>query len=206
MNHTVHKVSMAANIGRPLEFDPETALESAMNVFWTQGYEQTSMQDLLGAMGLSKSSLYQAFGGKQQLFRQCVARYADQFAKKQREELAAAPSGRQFIEAFLNSVLEDVNGRSKPRGCLVMNTASEFAQSEPEIARDVAQSIKRFRTVLRAAVERAQREGDIAPERNAQALANYLVSSMSGLKTQAKAGASAATLKGIIAVVLKALG
>jgi len=86
-----------------------------------------------------------------------------------------------------------------------MNTASEFAQSEPEIAQDVAQSIERFRAVLQAAVERAQREGDIAPERDAQTLANYLVSSMSGLKTQAKAGADAATLKGIIAVVLKAL-
>ncbi len=176
-----------------------------MNLFWAQGYEHTSMQDLLTAMNLSKSSLYQAFGGKQQLFRQCVGRYADQFAGRLRAGLASAPTGRRFIEAFLNSVLEDVNGTSEPRGCLVMNTASEFAQSEPEIAQDVARSIERFRAVLQAAVERAQREGDIAPERDAQTLANYLVSSMSGLKTQAKAGADAATLKGIIAVVLKAL-
>ena len=203
MNRSVHKVAMTANIGRPLEFDPDTALEAAMNVFWSQGYEHTSMQDLLGAMNLSKSSLYQAFGGKQPLFRQCVGRYADQFAGRLREGLAGAPSGRRFIEAFLASVLEDVAGT--PRGCLVMNTASEFAQSEPEIAQDVAQSIERFRAVLRAAVERAQREGDIAPERDARTLASYLVSSMSGLKVQAKAGADAATLKGIIAVVLKAL-
>lgn len=205
MKHSVHKAGMAANIGRPLEFDPDTALEGAMNLFWAQGYEHTSMQDLLGAMNLSKSSLYQAFGGKQQLFRQCVGRYADQFAGRMREGLAIAPSGRRFIEAFLHSVLEDVNGTSEPRGCLVMNTASEFAQSEPEIALDVSQSIERFRAVLQAAVERAQREGDIAPERDGRTLANYLVSSMSGLKTQAKAGADTATLKGIIAVVLKAL-
>lgn len=176
-----------------------------MNLFWAQGYEHTSMQDLLSAMNLSKSSLYQAFGGKQKLFRQCMGRYTDQFAGRLREGLAAAPSGYHFIEAFLHSVLEDVNGTSEPRGCLVMNTASEFAQSEPEIALDVAQSIERFRAVLQAAVERAQHEGDIAPERDARTLANYLVSSMSGLKTQAKAGADAATLKGIIAVVLKAL-
>ncbi|PIW37756.1 MAG: TetR/AcrR family transcriptional regulator [Hydrogenophilales bacterium CG15_BIG_FIL_POST_REV_8_21_14_020_62_31] len=205
MNQSVHKVIMAANIGRPLEFDPDTALEEAMNLFWARGYEHTSMQDLLSTMNLSKSSLYQAFGGKQQLFRQCVGRYADQFAGRLRAGLAAAATGRRFIEAFLNSVLEDVNETSEPRGCLVMNTASEFAQSEPEIAQDVARSIERFRAVLQAAVERAQREGDIAPERDARTLANYLVSSMSGLKTQAKAGADAATLKGIIAVVLKAL-
>lgn len=203
VNRSVHKWNMATIIGRPLEFDPDTALEGAMNLFWARGYEHTSMQDLLGAMNLSKSSLYQAFGGKQKLFRQCVGRYADQFAGRLRAGLAAAPSGRRFIEVFLNSVLDDL--KEGPRGCLVMNTASEFAQSEPEIAQDVAQSIERFRAVLQAAVERAQREGDIAPEQDARTLANYLVSSMSGLKTQAKAGANATMLKGIIATILKAL-
>ena len=203
MNRVVHKCLMATNIGRPLQFDPDTALEAAMHQFWSKGYEHTSMQDLLTTMNLSKSSLYQAFGGKQPLFRRCVARYTDQFALRLREGLAAAPGGRAFIEAFLHSVLDDV--RDGPRGCLVMNTASEFAQSEPEIAQDVSQSIERFRAILRAAVERAQREGDIAAERDPAMLANYLVSSMSGLKTQAKAGADAETLKGIIVVVLSAL-
>jgi TetR/AcrR family transcriptional repressor of nem operon len=196
---------MNTTVGRPLEFDPDTALDAAMQVFWAHGYEATSMQALLGAMNLSKSSLYQAFGGKQALFRRCVARYTDQFAETLRDGLAQAPSGRRFIEAFLNSVLDEAKVGNPRRGCLVMNTASEFAQSEPDIAQDVAGSISRFRAVLQAAVERAQREGDIAPERDARTLASYLVSSMSGLKVQAKAGADAATLKGIIAVVLKAL-
>lgn len=197
--------AMATNIGRPLEFDPDIALEAAMDQFWAKGYEHTSMQDLLGAMNLSKSSLYQAFGGKQPLFRRCVARYADQVAQRLRAGLAAAPTGRAFIESFLHSALKEVAATHAPRGCLVMNTASEFSQSEPEIAGDVAQSIARFREVLQAAVERAQREGDIAADRDARVLAHYLVSSMSGLRTQAKAGADAKTLKEIIAVILKAL-
>ena len=154
---------MASSIGRPLEFDPDTALEAAMGLFWVKGYEHTSMQDLLAAMNLSKSSLYQAFGGKQQLFRQCVARYAEQFAARLRLGLREAPSGHRFIESFLYSVLDEVSGTEAPRGCLVMNTASEFAQREPVIAEDVAHSIERFRAALQAAVERAQREGDIAP-------------------------------------------
>ncbi len=173
-----------------------------MHQFWSKGYEHTSMQDLLAAMNLSKSSLYQTFGSKRQLFRRCVERYANQFVARLRQGLADAPSGRRFIEDFLHSVLQDVG---TPRGCLVMNTATEFGQSEPEIARDLAQSIGRFLGILQAAVERAQREGDIAPERDPQMLASYLVSSMSGLKTQAKAGADARMLKGIIAVILSAL-
>lgn len=196
---------MVKNIGRPLEFDPDIAVDAAMHLFWSKGYEHTSMQDLLAVMNLSKSSLYQAFGGKQQLFRRCLGRYADQFSGRLYQGLAAAPSGRRFIGEFLHSVLDDVAGNFEPRGCLVMNTASEFAQSETEIARDVAKSVERFRGALQAAVERAQREGDIAPERDARTLAAYLVSSMSGLKVQAKAGADAQTLKGIIELVLKAL-
>lgn len=196
---------MATLIGRPLEFDPDAALDAAMGVFWVKGYEATSMQDLLAAMNISRSSLYQVFGGKHALFRRCIARYADGFAGRLREGLAQAPSGRRFIEAFLHSVLEDARNDAHRRGCLVMNTASEFAQSDPEIAVDVAASIERFRVVLQAAVERAQREGGIPPERDARILANYLVSSMSGLKNQAKAGADADTLKGIIEVVLRAL-
>lgn len=196
---------MVANIGRPLEFDPDTALDDAMSLFWSKGYEHTSMQDLLAAMNLSKSSLYQAFGGKQQLFRLCLARYADQFAGQLYQGLAAAPGGRRFIEDFLHSVLDDAAGDVAPRGCLVMNTASEFAQTEPVIAQDVAKSVARFRGALQAAVERAQHEGDIAPDKDARALAAFLVSSMSGLKVQAKAGADAQTLKTIIELVLKAL-
>lgn len=173
-----------------------------MQQFWSKGYQHTSMQDLLDVMNLSKSSLYQAFGGKHSLFRRCVVRYADQVTERLRAALHAAPSGRRFIETFLHSVVKEVQ---EPRGCLVMNTASEFAQAEPEIAEDVAQSVERFRTILQAAVERAQQEGDIPQDRDSRMLASYLVSSMSGLKVQSKAGADAKTLKGIIAVILKAL-
>lgn len=196
---------MVTNIGRPIEFDPDTALAAAMHLFWTKGYEHTSMRDLLNAMNLSKSSLYQTFGGKQRLFRNCIAHYAEQFTDHLRQGLAQAPSGRRFIEAFLYSVLDDVDGKNQPRGCLVMNTASEFGRSDPLISRDVVRSIEGFRNILQEAVERGQREGDIPQDRDSGALASFLVSSMSGLKTQAKAGADAATLKSIIEVVLHAL-
>lgn len=196
---------MATTIGRPLEFDPDTALEAAMGVFWGKGYEAASMQDLLAAMGISKSSLYQAFGGKQPLFRRCIARYVDDFAGRLREGLIHAASGRQFIEGFLSSVLDDIQDNDSRRGCLVMNTASEFAQSDAEIAQDIVHGIERFRRVLQEAVVRAQQEGSIAAELDARTVASYLVSSMSGLKIQAKAGADAQSLRGIIAMILRSL-
>lgn len=197
---------MVTSVGRPLEFDPDTALDAAMQVFWSNGYEYTSVHTLLNAMDISKSSLYQAFGGKQALYRRCMTRYADQFVAHLQTSLDSAPSGRQFITDFLNSVLTEADGATAPRGCMVMNSASEFAQKNPDIAQDVTHCIGRFHSALQAAVQRAQREGDISLDQDAAVFANFLVSSMSGLKIQAKAGASPETLKGIIEITLKTLG
>ncbi|MEO5343477.1 MAG: TetR/AcrR family transcriptional regulator [Gammaproteobacteria bacterium SHHR-1] len=196
---------MSKQVGRPLQFDPEQVLERAMQLFWLQGYEATSLHDLLAHTGISKSSLYQTFGGKQQLFRRCIGHYSDRFSQQMRQDLAAASSGRAFIEDFLHSALDETRNRCERRGCLVMNAACEFAQSDPVIAKDVRAAIERFRRVLKTAVERGQQEGGINPELDPQTTANYLVSSMSGLKTQSKAGASAAQLRGIIGMVLRGL-
>jgi len=176
-----------------------------MQIFWRNGYENTSMQNLLDGMNLSKSSLYQAFGGKQALFERCMTRYGDEMIGSLRHALQDSPSGLGFIRQFLESVLDEARGVCEARGCLVLNTANEFARRNPQIAEAVSQGLNRFHEVLLAAVERAQKEGDIPPERDPNMLATYLVSSMSGLKTMSKAGAGEKTLKGIIDLTLEAL-
>jgi TetR/AcrR family transcriptional repressor of nem operon len=193
------------NIGRPLEFDPEQALDAAMHVFWSGGYEATSLQDLLKAMGLSKSSFYQAFGSKQQLFERCLSRYREKMAAALLEKLNRSPSGRRFIMDVLYSAADEACGEGKPRGCLVMNTANEFAQNDSSVAGWVAQGVDRFKAVFIAAVQRAQKEGDIAADRDPETLALYLVSSMSGLKTMVKAGAGEQAAKDIVHFILSAL-
>lgn len=205
MYRLVHKQAMNASPGRPLEFDLDAALDAAMQVFWRNGYENTSMQDLLEVMQISKSSLYQAFGGKQALFERCMTRYGDEMIGSLREALQASPSGLGFIRQFLESVLDEARGVCEARGCLVLNTANEFARRNPVIAEAVAQGLGRFHSVMLGAVRRAQLEGEIPAERDAVMLANYLVSSMSGLKTLSKAGADEASLQGTIELVLKAL-
>ncbi|MHB1676239.1 MAG: TetR/AcrR family transcriptional regulator [Sulfuriferula sp.] len=196
---------MIAHIGRPLEFDPDAALEAAVGLFWRKGYENTSLQDLLAVMGISRSSFYQAFGSKQRLFAQCMRHYQETLSSQLRQGLAAAESGRCFIADFMHSVLDEACAPGGSRGCLLFNTANEFAQRDVAIASEVTQGIERFREVLLAAVTRAQSEGEINAKLAPAILASYLVSSMSGLKTMAKAGAEADVLQGIIDVALQAL-
>lgn len=192
-------------LGRPLEFDPDVALEKAMHVFWIQGYEATSLQNLLDAMDLSKSSFYQVFGGKHRLFERCIEHFRDVQVGRLRASLNEAPSGKSFIETCLRDLAEEARGPDRPRGCLIMNTATEFAGRDPTVARQVAASIEKLTGVFVAAVQRAQVEGDIPAHRDALVLARYLVSSIGGLRTMVKAGARPETVNDIARVAMTAL-
>jgi TetR/AcrR family transcriptional repressor of nem operon len=196
---------MAARIGRPVEFDREVALKAAVQLFWRQGYESTSMQDLLATMNLSKSSLYQAFGSKQALFELCVREYEHTMVGQLRRDLEAAVSGLSFIKSFLETVIAEARRLREPRGCLLLNTANEFAQHDPHIAREVARGLGGFRNVLTAAIRRGQEEGAIRTDREAATLAHFLMSNMAGMRTLAKGGAGEKTLRGIIDLILEAL-
>ncbi|MEZ4652849.1 MAG: helix-turn-helix domain-containing protein [Candidatus Eisenbacteria bacterium] len=103
-------------IGRPLEFDPEVALKNATELFWRRGYEATSLQDLLGATGLSKSSLYQTFGSKHELFEQCMSAYRHRLVRDLRERLDASPCGLRFIESVLLEVAKEAGTKEARAG------------------------------------------------------------------------------------------
>ena len=176
-----------------------------MALFWRKGYEGASLQDLLSATGLSKSSLYQTFGNKHALFELSMERYRHDMVTEMCETLAQAESGRAFIEQMFAEVASDTRGLNARRGCLVMNTASEFALSDPVIAKLVKQATKSFTEVFEAAVLRGQEEGDISVQKSARQLAKYLLSSISGVKTMVKAGGSANEVKAIAQITLSAL-
>lgn len=190
--------------GRPLGYDPDHALEDAMQLFWHQGFEATSLQDLLDAMAIGRSSFYQRFGSKQALFLAAVDRYRDQLVATLEASLTGADSGCAFIAATLHSVATDTRSADGRRGCLVFNAASEIGDSDREIAARVAVSIDAFSGVFCKAIEQAQREGDIEACRDPRLLARYAVVTMSGLRTLAKSGAATGELEALAAVAMKA--
>ncbi len=119
--------------GRPLEYDPAAVLDAIMQAFWRRGYEGTSMKDLLVATGLSKSSFYQAFSSKNQAFRQSLHHYCETITGKLRGRLRSADSGWSFIESVLLEAAEEARLSNDPRGCMIVNVATEFSARDPEI-------------------------------------------------------------------------
>lgn len=175
-----------------------------MHVFWLQGYKATTLQDLLKAMKLSKSSFYQGFRCKKELFLRCVNRYSDGMSALLLASLDRAGSGRDFIEEFLLDYASEARRDEYRGGCMLMNTATEFAQKDPEIAARITTGYERLRVPLKSALLRGQDEGDIA-NMDPEVLANYLISSLAGLQIIVKGGASEKEVKEIVGVIMKAL-
>lgn len=203
MYRTVQNKHMSQ--GRPLEFDPLLAQQRAMELFWCRGYEATSLQALLEAMDISKSSFYQAFGSKHELFERCLAAFRERQVERMSAALDKAPSGLTFLRDVLRSVAFEAQGETPPKGCLIMNTATEFSGRDAIVAKLVEEGTCQFASVFQAAIERAQADGEIAIEKDAEILSRYVVSAMSGLKTMAKAGLSATTIEQLADVSLNAL-
>lgn len=191
--------------GRPLQYDPAAAMDAATQTFWCRGYEGTSMQDLLSATGLSKSSFYQAFGSKHGALQQAIEHYCDSLTVRLRQRLMAAESGWAFIEGVLLAAADEARSQEDPRGCLIVNVAMEFSGRDPVIGRLISGGVKRVTRIFIAAIKRAQREGSIPKEKDASVLGRYLLASLSGLRAMVKAGSSHAAVTEIAAVIMTAL-
>jgi len=189
-------------IGRPIEFDPDVALDAAMNLFWRKGYESSSLHDLLVTMKLSKSSFYQTFNSKHDLFKDCFYHYHKMVIDNLESQLKQATSGKAFIENLFHTIAAETVGKNARRGCLLVNTAIEFAQTDPEIAKLVSDGIDDLTDIFETAIKQGQQQHDITTTKDARTMAIYLVSSISGLRTMVKAGADRETIRRIADITL----
>lgn len=176
-----------------------------MQLFWLQGYQATSLQQLLQVTGLSRSSLYELYGSKQALFEAAFVRYVDARASAMLARLEASPSPLAFVHDCLLSTLEGDDPQQPPRGCMLVNVANEFSTSDPAVHVLVATATARFRGVFEEAFRRAQAGGEVAAQAAPETLAAYLHCTMCGLRTQAKSGLGTRVTLGVIQTVMNSL-
>lgn len=191
--------------GRPVEFDKTKALNSAMEIFWSNGYEGTSLNDLLDGMLISKSSFYQSYASKEELFLKCLFFYNDKITSHLRQELKKSKSGVKFIEKVFLDTISEINKKKCPRGCLIINSASEFSKKNAKISKAVEESLCDFENIFYEALEKAKGANEIKKNKKIDQLAWYLVSSMSGMRSMIKAGLDKKKAKHIMKMTMESL-
>ncbi len=189
---------------RTKEFSETVALNQAMDVFWAKGYEATSLQDLIAAMEISKSSFYETFGSKLELFASVIENYTNKVASGSVALLDGEPSGRAAVEKMLRVILE-CSCEEVKRGCLLCNCAVEMAQRDPVSAGHMARGMKQIEDAYCRAIERGQKADGIPAEHDARALARFFVNTGIGLQVWSKGGASRAALTDVVNAALLTL-
>jgi TetR/AcrR family transcriptional repressor of nem operon len=191
-------------MGRPLEFDVREALHNALGVFWRKGYEGTSLTELLNATGLSKSSLYGAFGGKRELFLAAFDAYRADRAAEMEIVLVTGPA-RQAVANFFENVLRDAKAKGFSNGCMSINQAVEMAPHDPEVKARVQSDFQLIEDALARTIERGQHEGSIMNRRTPRELARLLVVMFPGLQVMVRAGGSEDRLSDALKTLLSNL-
>ncbi|HJP33116.1 MAG TPA: TetR/AcrR family transcriptional regulator [Candidatus Latescibacteria bacterium] len=159
---------------RPREFDMDDALDAAIGTFWTQGYEATSMTDLVAATGLHKGSIYKAFDDKHDLFMKSLTRYLDMAHRQTSRTFAEAPTPMDGLRAWLQGVVCLCSDQPVKRGCLAMNAAVELGPHDPQVRTLLENHHARTSRMLTETIEAGQQSGQIRKDLTADQLAKSL--------------------------------
>lgn len=188
---------------RPPTFDREAKLEEAMTLFWEQGYEATSVQDLVEHLGLNRSSLYNSFGGKHELYLEALDHYRQQDHEMLRRRLQEGTTAMAGIRrAFMAVAERAVQSRC---GCFTANATVECAPRDPCTEERACEWFRAMRGLFQEAVERAQEEGSVPSGRDAEALGRYLTNAYNGIHLTAKTGPSQELVEDIVDETLRGL-
>jgi TetR/AcrR family transcriptional repressor of nem operon len=192
-------------MARPREFDDATALEAAMNCFWHHGYEATSVRDLAARMGITGTSLYNAYGDKRSLFRQALKRYAERSTRERIARLESTLPPKQAIRAFLGEIVERSLDDPDRRGCLLVNSALEIAPHDAELGAVVAARLGEIEAFFRRAIAAAQADGAVPKDRDPVDLARLLLGVTLGVRVLARSNPQRELLEGTIRPALALL-
>ena len=180
--------------GRPREFCVDQALAAALGVFWAKGYEGASMADLTEAMGITKPSLYAAFGNKEALFHKALDLYEEEKLAYTREALNQ-PTARAVAEYYMRGAIDAQTSTCDPKGCLGVIGATACGAEAESIKADVIARRASSQAALVERFEQAKRDGDLPDHVDVLGLTNYLYAILQGMAVQAGSGATRAELE-----------
>ncbi len=192
-------------MARTKEFDPDTALQGALELFWRRGYEATSMADLVQHLGIGRASIYATFGSKHELYLKALDRYLQLRNPNPIELLSQPGPALPAVRALVQQYAEESACDEQRRGCLVVNAAVERLPGDSAVARRVESSWDTLEVALASALTRARAQGELADDCDPRALARFLLVVLQGLRVLGKGHPDPERLRDAAAQALTAL-
>ncbi|MBE2977208.1 TetR/AcrR family transcriptional regulator [Priestia megaterium] len=191
-------------MARNKEFDEKEALKRAMELFWRQGYEKTSMQDLVNYMGVHRRSIYDTFGDKHTLFIRALSHYVEVMDVRFKSNITPELTVKQAIRKVFEMVIYPTD--KQPKGCLTVNTAVELSLLDQEVAEKITETFIKTETLLFDLLKHGQEQGEIPEHYDIKGLSKFIHNSLVGIRVLAKTTNDKKELETIIDMNLSALG
>jgi len=192
-------------MARTKQFDERQALVSAMLVFWEKGYDSTSIQDLEQAMGLNRTSIYNAFGNKRAIFDRVMSCYKESVMSALFAKLDGAPDIKEGIRRMLNGALDIHFDEDNPGGCLVVLSLLESGQHDEQAQASMQQTIHDLKSALQTRLGKAKKLGELSAGLDVGSTATTIATTMAGMMVMGKANFSKAALKKTVNQVVSLL-
>ena len=191
-------------MARPKEFDPDTALSAAVQVFWRNGYDGTSMDSLMAGMHVGRQSLYDTFGDKRELYLKSLEAYRESTQSAMRRMFASGRPVRDCFAAMLLGICNESRADHE-RGCLLLSASVERNLDDKQVTALVRRNQAEVEALFEDALRRARQSGEIGPHKDPKALASFFLATVQGMRSSARAASNRVALEHVARVALSTL-
>jgi TetR/AcrR family transcriptional regulator, transcriptional repressor for nem operon len=192
-------------MARVKEFDEKETLTKALEIFWSKGYNGTSMQDLIDGLGISRSSLYDTYGDKRALFLSVLEYYRKTQSEAMISMIEQSTDIVQSLREMLYQTLTSCPADKVKNGCILVNTAVEMAPHDIEINEMIAGNQKDVEQIIYKAILKGQQKGQVTKQHNAKTLSKFILNTFTGLRVSVKTNPDKKAIGEIINVALSVL-
>ena len=192
-------------MARTKDFDENEVLAKAIQLFWRKGYNGTSLQDLIAGLGISRSSLYDTFGDKHQLYLKALSTYRQTQVNVRNQILHAPVPAKEAIRQLMDLTIEQMIRDKQHKGCFLVNSAVETAPHDKATNNIVCQNDQEVENAFYEVIKRGQANGEINRQQDPRALARFLFNNIVGLQVTGKSATNKAALEDIIRLTLSVL-
>ena len=193
-------------MARPVEFDENKVLTNAMEQFWREGYEASSVQKLLDCTGINRGTLYNSFGDKDTFFKSCVDHYNKVVEKQIAASLKNSKLGPwEAIEAYFDETVLNVTNKHRSMGCLLVNSVCESINYDKEMRKVVRGSLATIRKALLARLKEAHKNRKVKKGVSAEFAADVLMNSLHGMRVNSRDGKAPKQLKELVKFTVSSL-
>ncbi|MEO6684502.1 MAG: TetR/AcrR family transcriptional regulator [Dyadobacter sp.] len=189
-------------MARTKEFDQEAILDKAVELFWYKGYNASSMQDVVNALGLSRSSIYDTFGDKRKLYIAALERYRAQAAGGLIDNVNQSENTITSLEEIFKMLVDNSFADILPKGCFMVNSTVELAPHDEEIDKIVRENMHDIEDAFFKLIVKGQESGEMSKDKNPRAIARFLFNTISGLRVAAKSGVTQEIYNDIVSVTV----